>query len=49
MTFVEVVGRIAAVVVMITIGVVHRIHRTEFVTCGRHRRAEAVVDRKSVV
>jgi hypothetical protein len=36
-------GRIATVVVVITVGVVHRIHRAGFVTCGRHRRAEAVV------
>lgn len=43
MTFVEVVGRIAAVVVMITIGVVHRIHRTGFVAGRRHRRTEAVI------
>lgn len=43
MTFVEVVGRIAAVVVVITVGVVHRIHRTGFVAGGRHRRAEAIV------
>ena len=37
------VGRIAAIVVMITIGVVHRIHRAKFVTHRRHRRAETVV------
>lgn len=43
MTFVEVVGRIDTVVVVICVGVVHRIHRAEFVAGGRHRRTETVV------
>ena len=40
---VVVVGWIAAVVVVVAIGVVLRVHRVMCVTPGRHRRAETVV------
>jgi hypothetical protein len=40
---VVVVGWIAAVVVVIVVGVVLRVHRTMCMTLGRHRRAEAIV------
>ena len=37
------VGRIAAIVVVIVIGVMHRIHRARLVASGRHRRTETIV------
>ena len=43
MALVEVVGRIATIVVVIAVGVVHRIHRARFVARGRHRRTETIV------
>ena len=36
-------GRIATYAVVVTVSVVHRIHRAGFVTSGRHRRTEAVI------
>lgn len=46
--FVEVVGRIATVVVVVAVGVVHRVHRGRCAVCAvvarrRHGRTEAVI------